>query len=111
MRCSSRARPTCAPASSPAAARIAKLLEQEKGFIKVVGHTDSIPIKSVRFPSNYHLSVERAKAVAELLKQGVSQPDRFQIEGKGAETPIETNATPEGRSKNRRVEILIPRVE
>ena len=95
----------------PAAARIARLLEQEKGFIKVVGHTDSIPIKSVRFPSNHHLSVERAKAVAELIKQGVSQHNRFQIDGKGSETPIETNATPDGRSKNRRVEILIPRVE
>jgi type VI secretion system protein ImpK len=95
----------------PAAARIAKLLEQEKGFIKVVGHTDSIPIKSARFPSNFHLSVERARAVADLLKKGVSRDDRFQIEGKGSDTPIETNATPDGRSKNRRVEILIPRVE
>jgi type VI secretion system protein ImpK len=99
------------PGFRPAAARIAKLLQEEKGFIKVVGHTDSIPIKSARFPSNFQLSVERARAVTDLLKLGVSQHGRFQIEGKGSETPIETNATPEGRSKNRRVEILIPRVE
>src|SRR5207302_8400285 len=48
-------------AFKPAAARIAKLLDQETGFIKIVGHTDSEPIKSVRFPTNWHLSVERAK--------------------------------------------------
>ena len=98
-------------AFKPAAARIARLLDQETGFIKVVGHTDNVPIKSVRFPSNWHLSVERAKAVAELLKQGISKPDRLQIDGKGAEVPIESNATPDGRSKNRRVEILIPRID
>jgi type VI secretion system protein ImpK len=95
----------------PAAARIAKLLEGEKGFIKVVGHTDNRPIKSVRFPSNWHLSLERAKAVAELLKKGLSRPDRVQTDGKGSDTPVATNETPEGRSKNRRVEILIPRID
>jgi type VI secretion system protein ImpK len=95
----------------PAAARIARLLDQETGFIKVVGHTDSVAIKSVRFPSNWHLSVERAKAVAGLLKQGISKTDRLQVDGKGAEIPIASNATPEGRAKNRRVEILIPRTE
>ena len=92
-------------AFKPAAARIARLLDQEAGFIKVVGHTDNVPIKSVRFPSNWHLSVERAKAVAELLKQGISKPNRLQVDGKGAEVPIDSNATPDGRSKNRRVEI------
>jgi len=95
----------------PAAARIAKLLEGEKGFIKVVGHTDNRPIKSVRFPSNWNLSVERAKAVAELLKRGLTRPDRVQIDGKGSEVPVVTNDTPEGRAKNRRVEILIPRID
>jgi type VI secretion system protein ImpK len=98
-------------AFKPAAARIARLLDQESGFIKVVGHTDNVPIKSVRFPSNWHLSVERAKAVAELLKQGISRPDRLQVDGKGAEVSIDSNATPDGRSKNRRVEILIPRID
>jgi type VI secretion system protein ImpK len=97
-------------AFKPAAARIARLLDRN-GFIKVVGHTDNVPIKSVRAPSNWHLSVERAKAVAELLKQGISRPDRLQVDGKGAEVSIDSNATPDGRSKNRRVEILIPRID
>ena len=98
-------------AFKPAAARIAKLLDQESGFIKVIGHTDNEPIKSVRFPSNWHLSVERAKAVAELLKKGLAHPERVQVDGKGSENPVASNKTPEGRSKNRRVEILIPRTD
>jgi type VI secretion system protein ImpK len=98
-------------AFKPAAARIAKLLDQETGFIKIVGHTDSEPIKSVRFPTNWHLSVERAKAVGALLKKGLSKPDRVQIDGKGSEVPVASNATADGKSKNRRVEILIPRTD
>ena len=98
-------------AFKPAAQRIAKLLDNEAGYIKVVGHTDSTPIKNVRFPSNWHLSVERAKAVAALLKQGLSKPDRVETDGKGADVPIAGNDTPAGRAKNRRVEILIPRTE
>jgi type VI secretion system protein ImpK len=75
----------------------------------VVGHTDSTPIKTVRFPSNFQLSVERAKAVAELLKHGLTKPDRIDIDGKGPDVPIASNATPEGRAKNRRVEVMIGR--
>jgi type VI secretion system protein ImpK len=95
----------------PAAARIARLLEGEAGYIKVVGHTDNIPIKTVRFPSNWNLSMERAKAVAELLKKGLSHPERVQVDGKGDQTPIASNATADGRAKNRRVELLIPRTD
>jgi len=98
-------------AFKPAAARIARLLDQEKGFIKIVGHTDDRPIKSVRFPSNWHLAVERAKAVGELLKKGLANPGRIQVDGKGSEISVASNDTPDGRSKNRRVEILIPRTD
>jgi type VI secretion system protein ImpK len=90
-------------------ARITAALEKEPGTIKVVGHTDSAPIKNVRFPSNFHLSVERAKAVAALMKTGLTKPDRVEVEGKGADVPVATNETPEGRLKNRRVEISIQR--
>jgi len=65
----------------------------------------------VRFPTNWHLSVERAKAVGALLKKGLAQPDRVQVDGKGSEVPVASNATPDGKSKNRRVEILIPRTD
>jgi type VI secretion system protein ImpK len=97
----------------PIAARVAAALEKEPGFIQVIGHTDNSPIGSgnVRFPSNYHLSIERAKNVAALLKLGLTKPDRLQTDGKGETAPIADNATPEGRARNRRVEILIPREE
>jgi type VI secretion system protein ImpK len=93
----------------PLAAKIAGYLDKKDGRIRVVGHTDNVPIKTVRFPSNWHLSVERAKAVAAILKLGLREPDRIDIDGKGADVPIASNATPEGRAKNRRVEVMIKR--
>ncbi|NNM74650.1 type VI secretion system protein TssL, long form [Enterovirga aerilata] len=89
--------------------RLTALLDKEPGALKVVGHTDSQPIKNVRFPSNFHLSQERAKAVAGLMKAKLTRPERIEVEGKGADVPIAPNDTVEGRAKNRRVEILIPR--
>ena len=95
----------------PVAARVAATLDKEPGHIKIVGHTDSSPIHTVRFPSNFELSVERAKAVAAVLKQGLKDPGRVNIEGRGPDAPIASNATAEGRAKNRRVEIFIERSE
>jgi type VI secretion system protein ImpK len=95
----------------PIATRLSLILEKEPGKIRVVGHTDNTPIKNVRFPSNYELSLERAKAAAAVLEQGLSDPSRVDVEGKGADAPIDNNATPEGRANNRRVEIFIARSE
>lgn len=95
----------------PIAARVAATLDKEPGRIKVVGHTDSTPMRNTRFPSNFELSVERAKAVAAALKPSLTQPNRVTIEGKGQDAPIAPNTTPEGRAKNRRVEIFIERSE
>ena len=98
-------------AFKPVAARVAATLDKEPGRIRIVGHTDSSPMKSVRFPSNFELSVERAKAVAAVLKTGLADPSRVEIAGKGPDEPIAPNTTPEGRAKNRRVEIFIERSE
>lgn len=95
----------------PVAARLAVTLEKEPGKIRIVGHTDNTPMSSTRFPSNFELSLERAKAAATVLKQGLSNPSRVEVEGKGADAPIDTNATPAGRANNRRVEIFIARSE
>ncbi|WHQ68575.1 type VI secretion system protein TssL, long form [Methylorubrum extorquens] len=89
--------------------RLAKLVEKGAGPVRVVGHTDAIPIKTVRFPSNFVLSEARAKAVADILRAGLSHSDRVAIEGKGADVPIASNKTPEGRARNRRVDIVVPR--
>ena len=93
----------------PLAAKIAAILDHEPGRIRVIGHTDNTPIKTVRFPSNWHLSMDRAKAVAALLKQGLTDPTRIDVDGKGPDVPIASNTTPEGRAKNRRVEVMIGR--
>ena len=98
-------------AFKPVAARVAATLDKEPGHIKIVGHTDSSPIHTVRFPSNFELSVERAKAVAAVLKLGLANPTRVDIEGKGPDVPIASNSTPDGRARNRRVEIFIERSE
>ena len=93
----------------PLAARIAALLDKEEGVITVVGHTDNTPMKTVRFPSNFELSVARAKAVAALISSGLADPGRIKVVGRGSDVPIASNATPEGRAKNRRVEVAIGR--
>jgi type VI secretion system protein ImpK len=97
----------------PIGERIVATLDKEDGYIKVVGHTDNSPIGSdrVRFPSNYALSVERAKNVAALFRPTLTNPDRLQTEGKGETAPVADNSTPEGKAKNRRVEIVIPRTD
>ncbi|WP_312011914.1 type VI secretion system protein TssL, long form [Bradyrhizobium sp. AUGA SZCCT0182] len=102
---------TVLDAFKPVAARIAATLEKEPGKIRVVGHTDNTPISTTRFASNYVLSLERAKAVAAVLKQGLSDPARVEVEGKAADASIDTNSTSEGRANNRRVEISIARSE
>jgi type VI secretion system protein ImpK len=104
---------TVLPQFKPVATRVAAALDKEPGFIQIVGHTDNTPIggANVRFPSNYQLSIERAKNVAALLSLGLAKPDRLQTDGKGETAPIADNKTPEGRARNRRVEILIPREE
>ena len=94
----------------PIAARIAAALNGEPGKITVVGHTDTDPIgKLDRFPSNYDLSVERATAVAKLIKASLDDPNRVESKGRGPDQPIADNKTDEGQAKNRRVEVQIAR--
>jgi type VI secretion system protein ImpK len=87
---------------------IALALDDEAA-VKVVGHSDDTPIANARFASNFELSLERANVVGALLKQRLSHPERVVTEGKGADAPIATNDTAEGRARNRRVEIVVPR--
>ena len=96
----------------PIARRIAGALDSEAGPLKVVGHTDNVQLSPAnRFGSNFNLSVERAKAVAALLRPALSRPERLSVEGKGPDSPIAPNTTADGRAKNRRVEVLVTRAD
>ena len=88
--------------------RIGEGLEQTKGRIMVVGHTDNIPMKrNTRFGSNFSLSQSRAESVVNLLKVTVGNPSRLTAEGLGDTRPVASNATAEGRAQNRRVEVIL----
>ena len=96
---------------APIAKKIASSLDKEPGAIQVDGYTDSDPIKTVAFPSNFELSQARAKSVATLLKSDLAQPDRVAVAGKGTDNPVAPNDVETNKAKNRRVEISIPRAD
>ncbi|WP_386069423.1 DotU family type VI secretion system protein [Tahibacter sp. UC22_41] len=87
--------------------RIAAAVAEVKGRVLVSGHTDDRPMRSVRFPSNWELSQERARAIAAQLDATVRSPGRITTEGRGEADPIADNATPAGRAQNRRVEVTV----
>ncbi|MGO7373159.1 type VI secretion system protein TssL, long form [Rhizobium ruizarguesonis] len=86
--------------------RIGGALAAENFRAVVVGYTDNVPIRTVQFPSNWHLSEARAKAVGEILSS-FTGPGAILTEGRADTDPIAANDTPEGREMNRRTEILV----
>ncbi len=89
---------------------IAALVKDLPNLISVEGHTDAIPIRTRQYPSNWELSASRATALVRyFINQHQLVANRFSATGFGGEHPIKTNATPEGRAANRRVEIVILR--
>ena len=100
------------PEFRPIAADIAGALNVEPGPIRIVGHTDNAkPRKSSTFKSNFDLSVARAKAVAALMAKEIKDPSRLSADGKGEDEPIADNATADGRARNRRIDVMIPKEE
>jgi chemotaxis protein MotB len=76
--------------------------------IRVEGHTDDIPIKTLLYPSNWELSTHRASNVVKFfIESAQMMPDRLSASGYGEYHPIATNETPEGRAANRRVDIVV----
>ena len=88
-------------------ARIASALAEIDGRVKVVGHSDNVPIRSARFPSNWHLSLARAESVKTLLDGFLASSGRVYAEGRGEAEPVASNDTADGRALNRRVEITV----
>jgi type VI secretion system protein ImpK len=90
----------------PLVLRIGEALQRMKGPVLVTGHTDNQPIRSLRFPSNWHLSQARAEAFRNLLSERV-EVNRMRAEGRADAEAVADNSTPAGRSKNRRVEVTL----
>ncbi len=90
------------------AAELATMLNGEAGPIRILGFTDNVPMSGRgAFKSNDELSLARAEGVRDVLVGTLSDPARVSVEGKGEADPIADNATDEGRTQNRRVEILL----
>ncbi|MCA9583032.1 MAG: OmpA family protein [Myxococcales bacterium] len=88
------------------------LASLSKREFQVGGHTDNVPIKTRRFPSNWELSATRAVNVAKLLTENGVESTRVSAAGYADSQPVESNDTPEGRAKNRRIEIaLLPNLD
>jgi len=88
--------------------RIAGMLRQRDYRLRIEGHTDNVPIHSAQFPSNWELSTARATEIVRLLivRDGFS-PDRLSAGGFAEFHPVASNRTAQGRSSNRRVDIIV----
>ncbi|HTW66613.1 MAG TPA: flagellar motor protein MotB [Bryobacteraceae bacterium] len=99
---------TLDPATLPALQKMAQVIAALPNSIQLEGHTDSLPIHNTRFKSNWELSCARAIAVLETLCGTFHLPiERFSVVGRADTFPIDSNDTPEGRARNRRVDIVI----
>ncbi|MES2025487.1 MAG: flagellar motor protein MotD [Pseudomonadota bacterium] len=95
-------------AQSDAALRaVAQVLKKVDNDIQVEGHTDNTPINNSAFPSNWELSAVRASSVVRLFIDSGVDEKRMVAMGHGANLPVDTNETPEGRLRNRRVQLMI----
>ena len=88
--------------------KLVELLSDLEGNVAVEGHSDSIPIRTSRFRSNWDLSAARALEVAHaLFEEGALEQSRFTIGGYADTRPLVPNDTPDNRARNRRVEIIV----
>lgn len=91
----------------PALKALAGVLKTLPNAIDVEGHTDNVPISNEQFPSNWELSSARAASVVHLFTDYGVNPRRLSSIGYAENRPIASNATAEGRSRNRRVKVVI----
>lgn len=92
--------------------KVGQALKNSSGSrLRIIGHTDNVLIAEefrYKFPSNWELSASRASSVARFFQEDSGiDPQKMEVVGKSFYHPMSDNTTPEGRSKNRRVEIVI----
>jgi len=94
--------------SFPTMQKLAELIGSLPNAIQLEGHTDSIPIHNTRFKSNWELSCARGIAVLDTLTGNFDLPfERFSVVGRADTVPVDSNDTPQGRARNRRVDVVI----
>lgn len=94
----------------PVLKRVAEAIDEEPGRVLVTGHTDNVPIQGgmkLRFPSNFHLSKARADEVLKIVAAALKDPKRISAEGRADTEPVASNATADGRSANRRIDLIL----
>lgn len=89
--------------------KVSIVLASAPNQIKVEGHTDNLPISTSQFPSNWELSAIRATNVVQILQHDGINPSQLSATGYGEYRPIASNDTEAGRSKNRRIDLIILR--
>lgn len=96
------------PAAIGVMSRLAVALERLPNAVRIEGHTDDVPIHTVRFASNWELSASRAIQVVDvLMADGGVSPERLSVAGYGEYRPRTPNVSDEARRRNRRVDIIV----
>ena len=96
------------PEAEPTLDEFVKVIGSRRVRVRIEGHTDNVPFHNSRFASNWELSTARATEIIKLLitKYGVA-PLRLSASGYAEYYPVASNATPEGRAMNRRIDLVI----
>ena len=100
------------PEAIPVLGVVAEEIAAVSNAVRVEGHTDPTPIHTAEFPSNWELSTARATAIVHfMIESGGIPPDRMSAAGFAFYHPVAPNNTPENRTRNRRVDVIILRSE
>nr|WP_312836843.1 type VI secretion system protein TssL, long form [Pantoea sp.] len=95
------------PEMSDVLQRVTSEVKRVNGSVIIVGHTDSVPIRTAKYVSNQELSEKRAFNVSTwFTREGIAL-EKVQIKGAGEKEPVSSNETTQGRKQNRRVEIFV----
>lgn len=99
---------TLLPDCFPSIEKMAAVLRNQPNRLRLEGHTDSVPIHTSRFRNNWELSAKRSLTMLDVLSTRFAIPaERFAVFGYADTAPIASNDTTEGRTRNRRVDIVI----